>query len=112
VGAPVAQDLERATRLAAHRVVVHEIVGHAAEASLGPVTRYLGREDVNDIASILADDRIDFGTEAHTTPVRGDAVFTWDYERTRAGLPQPYQRGKTAQWDGSQPLSTGVRRHQ
>jgi hypothetical protein len=65
------------------------------------VTRYLGRDDVNDIASILADDRIDFGTDAHTTPVRGDAVFTWDYERTRAGLAKLYERAKTSQWNGT-----------
>ena len=45
----------------------------------------LGREDVNDIESILADDDIDFGAEAHFTPVGGDALFTWDYERTCRG---------------------------
>jgi hypothetical protein len=65
---------------------------------------YLGRADVNSIESILADDAIDFGTDAHTTPVRGDAVFTWDYERTRAGLAKLYERAKTSQWNGSTDL--------
>jgi hypothetical protein len=65
---------------------------------------YLGRDDVNSIESILADDAIDFGTDAHTAPVRGDAVFTWDYERTRAGLAKLYERAKTSQWNGSADL--------
>jgi hypothetical protein len=72
------------------------------------MTRYLGREDVNDIESILADDRIDFGTTAHTTPVRGDAVFTWDYERTRAGLGKLYERAKSSQWNGATDLDWSI----
>jgi hypothetical protein len=69
---------------------------------------YLGRDDVNSIESILADDAIDFGAEAHTTPVRGDAVFTWDYERTRAGLAKLYERAKTSQWNGSADLDWSI----
>ena len=69
---------------------------------------YLGRDDVNDIESILADDAIDFGAEAHTTPVRGDAMFTWDYERTRAGLAKLYEKAKTSQWNGSTDLDWSI----
>ena len=48
--------------------------------------RFLGRDDVNDIESILRDDERTFGTVSHSVTTRGDAVFTWDYERTRPGL--------------------------
>ena len=72
------------------------------------MTRYLGREDVNDIESILADDRIDFGTDAHRAPLRGDAVFTWDYERTRAGLGKLYERAKSSQWNGATDLDWSI----
>ncbi len=64
----------------------------------------LGRDDVNDVASILADDGRDFGTVAHETPVGGDAVFTWDYERSRAGLSKLYERAKTSQWNATTDL--------
>jgi len=70
----------------------------------------LGRDDVNDVESILADDRVDFGAFAHETPVGGDAVFTWDYERSRAGLAKLYERAKTSQWNAATDLdwSTAV----
>ncbi|HEY6317453.1 MAG TPA: ferritin-like domain-containing protein [Acidimicrobiia bacterium] len=64
----------------------------------------LGRDNVNDVASILADDGRDFGTVAHETPVGGDAVFTWDYERSRAGLSKLYERAKTSQWNATTDL--------
>ena len=66
--------------------------------------RALGRDDVNAVASILADDAMDFGTATHSTPVGGDAVFTWDYARTRPGLAKLYERAKTSQWNGSTDL--------
>jgi hypothetical protein len=68
----------------------------------------LGREDVNAVESILADDSIDFGAVAHSTPVGGDAVFTWDYARTRAGLAKLYERAKTSQWNGATDLDWSI----
>ena len=73
-----------------------------------PPSEILGRVDANDIASILADDSVDFGTDAHTTPVRGDAIFTWDYERSRAGLAKLYERAKTSQWNGATDLDWSI----
>jgi hypothetical protein len=70
--------------------------------------RALGRDDANDIASILADDKIDFGDLSHLTQVGADAVFTWDYERTRAGLAKLYERAKTSQWNGSTDLDWSI----
>jgi hypothetical protein len=71
-------------------------------------TKFLGRDDVNDIESILADDAIDFGDLAHTTAVRGDAIFTWDYDRTRAGLAKLYEKAKTSQWNGATDLDWSI----
>jgi hypothetical protein len=70
--------------------------------------RALGRDDANDIASILADDAIDFGSIAHTSTVGGDAIFTWDYDRTRSGLAKLYERAKTSQWNGSTDLDWSI----
>jgi hypothetical protein len=70
--------------------------------------RALGRDDANDIASILADDAIDFGSAAHVTAVGGDAIFTWDYERTREGLGKLYERAKTSQWNGATDLDWSI----
>ena len=64
----------------------------------------LGRDDVNAVESILADDDVDFGVEAHATAVGGDAVFTWDYDRSRQGLSKLYERAKTSQWNGATDL--------
>jgi len=36
--------------------------------------------------------------------VGGDAVFTWDYERSRHGLSKLYERAKSSQWNGSTDL--------
>src|SRR6266851_1823601 len=68
----------------------------------------LGRDDVNSVESILADDSIDFGDVAHSTPVGGDAVFTWDYARTRPGLSKLYERAKTSQWNGDTDLDWSI----
>jgi len=74
----------------------------------GSEFKALGRDDANDIASILADDAIDFGDLSHLTQVGADAVFTWDYDRTRAGLAKLYERAKTSQWNGSTDLDWSV----
>ena len=70
--------------------------------------KVLGREDANSVESILADDAIDFGTAVHATHVGGDAIFTWDYERTREGLGKLYERAKTSQWNGSTDLDWSI----
>ena len=69
-----------------------------------PERQFLGRDDVDSVEAILADDSIDFGEVVHPTPARGDAIFTWDYERTRAGLGKLYEKAKRSQWNGSTDL--------
>ena len=66
--------------------------------------RFLGRDDVNDIESILRDDERTFGTVSHSVTTRGDAVFTWDYERTRPGLAKLYEKAKHSMWNGETDL--------
>ncbi|MGH9013829.1 MAG: ferritin-like domain-containing protein [Acidimicrobiia bacterium] len=66
--------------------------------------QFLGRADVNDVESILADDETDFGERTYPTPARGDAIFTWDYEPSRRGLGKLYEKAKTSQWNGSTDL--------
>jgi hypothetical protein len=78
------------------------------EEQLSGDFKALGRDDANDIASILADDAIDFGDLSHLTKVGADAVFTWDYDRTRAGLAKLYERAKTSQWNGSTDLDWSI----
>jgi hypothetical protein len=79
-------------------------VEEAAMTDVATEQRYLGRDDVNSVESILADDEIDFGDAAHATAARGDAIFTWDYERTRRGLGKLYEKAKTSQWNGTTDL--------
>src|SRR3954454_18880423 len=70
--------------------------------------QFLGRADVNDVESIIRDDAKDFGNIFHATPSRGDAIFTWDYSRTRAGLSKLYEKAKTSQWNGSTDLDWSI----
>ena len=75
----------------------------------GPRSTFLGRDDVNDVESILADDDIDFGECSHSQPVGGDAIFTWDYDRTRPALAKLYERAKVRQWNANDlPWDTDV----
>ncbi len=70
---------------------------------------FLGRADVNDVESILADDAIDFGDLVHTQAVGGDAIFTWDYDRTRPALEKLYEKAKVRQWNANDlPWDTDV----
>jgi hypothetical protein len=70
---------------------------------------FLGRADVNSIESILADDDIDFGDLVHAQSVGGDAIFTWDYERTRPALSKLYEKAKQRQWNANDlPWETDV----
>ncbi|MFM7617640.1 MAG: ferritin-like domain-containing protein [Actinomycetes bacterium] len=73
-----------------------------------PERLYLGREDVNDIESILRDDERSFGTESHSVTTRGDAVFTWDYERSRPGLSKLYEKAKHSMWNGETDLDWSI----
>ena len=70
--------------------------------------RFLGRDDVNDIESILRDDERTFGTVSHSVTTRGDAVFTWDYERSKPALVKLYEKAKTSQWNAETDLDWSI----
>jgi len=64
----------------------------------------IGRDDVDDIEAILAVTNRDVDAVAHTIRAESDAIFTWDYERTRPALSKLYEKAKTSQWNGSTDL--------
>jgi hypothetical protein len=64
----------------------------------------IGREDVDDLESILAVTNTDADEIAHAVTSHGDAIFTWDYERSRAPLAKLYERAKKSQWNAQTDL--------
>ena len=86
----------------------HAPPGYICTMSETSSHQFLGRDDVNDIESIIRDDARDFGTDFHSAAARGDAIFTWDYSRTREGLSKLYEKAKTSQWNGSTDLDWSI----
>jgi hypothetical protein len=61
----------------------------------------IGRDDVDDIDAILAISNTDVDEVVHAVRSNSDAIFTWDYERTRASLAKLYEKAKTSQWNAN-----------
>jgi len=61
----------------------------------------IGRADVNDLEAILAITNTDVDEVAHTVRAEADAMFTWDYERSRPALGKLYEKAKTSQWNAN-----------
>ena len=61
----------------------------------------IGRVDLDDIDAILAVSNSDVDEAMHTVAANSDAIFTWDYERTRAPLAKLYEKAKTSQWNAN-----------
>jgi hypothetical protein len=57
----------------------------------------IGRADVNDLEAILAITNTDVDEVAHTVRAEADALFTWDYERSRPALGKLYEKAKKSQ---------------
>ena len=64
----------------------------------------LGREDVDDLDAILALTNTEVDEVIHTVQDNADALFTWDYERSRPPLIKLYEKAKTSQWNGETDL--------
>ncbi|MDE0804778.1 MAG: ferritin-like domain-containing protein, partial [Acidimicrobiales bacterium] len=64
----------------------------------------LGREDVDDLDAILAMTNTDMDSVIHTVQDNADALFTWDYERSRPPLVKLYEKAKTSMWNGETDL--------
>ena len=68
----------------------------------------LGRQEVDDLEAILAVTNTDVDEVEHLVQSNGDAIFTWDYDRTRPALGKLYEKAKTSQWNASTDLDWSV----
>jgi hypothetical protein len=68
----------------------------------------IGRDDVNDLEAILAVTNTDVDAVVHSVNSNLDAVFTWDYERSRTPLVKLYEKAKTSQWNASTDLDWSI----
>ena len=68
----------------------------------------LGRTDVNDIDAILAITNTDVDEVVHAVKDNADAIFTWDYERSRPQLGRLYEKAKSSQWNGQTDLDWSI----
>ena len=59
----------------------------------------IGRDEINDLEAILSVSNTDVDAVIHTVGANIDAVFTWDYERSRPALGKLYEKAKTSQWN-------------
>jgi hypothetical protein len=64
----------------------------------------LGREGVDDLDAILAITNTEVDEALHVVKDNADAIFTWDYERTRPALGKLYEKAKASQWNGQTDL--------
>src|SRR5437588_6247160 len=64
----------------------------------------IGRTDINDLESILSITNTDVDEVTHAVKDNADALFTWDYERSRPALGKLYERAKRAQWNAQTDL--------
>ncbi len=68
----------------------------------------LGRDGLNDLDAILAITNTDVNEVVHAVKDNADAIFTWDYERSRPNLGRLYEKAKTSQWNGETDLDWSV----
>jgi hypothetical protein len=61
----------------------------------------IGRDDINDYDAILAVTNTDVDEVQHAIRAEADAVFTWNYERSRPALVKLYEKAKTSQWNAN-----------
>ena len=64
----------------------------------------IGRDEINDLEAILSVTNTDTDAVMHAVRTDLDAIFTWDYERSRAPLVKLYEKAKTSQWNASTDL--------
>ena len=64
----------------------------------------LGRDEVDDLEAILAVTNTDVNEVEHLVKSNGDAIFTWDYDRSRPALGKLYEKAKKSQWNAQTDL--------
>jgi rubrerythrin len=68
----------------------------------------IGRDEVNDLEAILSITNSDVEEVVHTVRAEADALFTWDYERSRPALVKLYEKAKTSQWNAETDLDWSI----
>ena len=68
----------------------------------------LGRDEVDDLDAILAMTNSEKDEVIHTVQDNADALFTWDYERSRVPLIKLYEKAKNSQWNGETDLDWSI----
>lgn len=61
----------------------------------------IGRDDIDDYDAILAVTNTDVDEVQHAVHADADAIFTWNYERSRPALVKLYEKAKTSQWNAN-----------
>jgi hypothetical protein len=61
----------------------------------------LGREDMHDLDAILAVTNTDVDEVQHAVRADAEAIFTWNYERSRPALVKLYEKAKTSMWNAN-----------
>ena len=64
----------------------------------------IGRTDINDLEAILSITNTDVDEVTHAVKDNADALFTWDYERSRPALGKLYEKAKKSQWNAETDL--------
>ncbi len=64
----------------------------------------IGRAEVDDLDAILEMTNTNVNEVVHAVTDHADALFTWDYERSRPPLVKLYEKAKTSQWNGETDL--------
>jgi hypothetical protein len=67
-------------------------------------TNLIGREDINDVEAILSITNTEADAVIHAVSSNPEAIFSWDYERSRPALVKLYEKAKTSQWNGETDL--------
>src|SRR5207244_2026228 len=65
---------------------------------MGDATELSDRHDADDLDAILSA-RTDPDEVIHAVGDNADAIFTWDYERSRQPLSKLYEKAKRSQWN-------------
>src|SRR6476660_324556 len=68
----------------------------------------IGRDEVNDLEAILSITNSDVDAVLHTVKSESDALFSWDYERSRPALVKLYEKAKTSQWNVTTDLDWSI----
>src|SRR5256714_7275988 len=64
----------------------------------------IGRTDINDLEAILSITNKDVDAVSHAVEQHSDAIFTWDYERSRPALGKLYEKAKKSMWNAQTDL--------